>query len=245
MALPTTRTEFAATILQELGDPVIEINVADIQVENAIDKAIQFWNEYHHSGAREVYIAYEVQPLDITSRSITLADDISSVQRVFKGGSGTSAEAMFNVEYQLRLNDMWDTVKTDITQYYITKEYLATMDDILNNQIRFRFNEHTHTLSIDDSSVLVRNAYIMAQATQKVNPEDTPSAWSDWVLRRLATGYLKKQWGMNLMKFGGIQLPGGVTLNGSEILGEANNEIQEIEQEFIMKYQQPDVFFLA
>ena len=42
MAIPTTRDEFKAHCLRALGDPVIEINVSDDQVDDRVDQALEF-----------------------------------------------------------------------------------------------------------------------------------------------------------------------------------------------------------
>ena len=55
--------------------------------------------------------------------------------------------------------------------------------------------------------------------------------WGDRFLKQFATAKIKQQWGNNLKKFGGIQLPGGVTLNGKEIYDEATEELAKMEEE--------------
>ena len=55
--------------------------------------------------------------------------------------------------------------------------------------------------------------------------------WNDRFLKRYGAALIKKQWGTNMKKFGGIQMPGGVTLNGKEIYDEAVEEINKIEEE--------------
>lgn len=55
--------------------------------------------------------------------------------------------------------------------------------------------------------------------------------WNDRFLKQYATALIKRQWGMNMKKFGGIQLPGGVTLNGKETYDEAVEEILRMEEE--------------
>ena len=61
-------------------------------------------------------------------------------------------------------------------------------------------------------------------------------------LKKYATALIKRQWGENMKKFGGIQLPGGVTLNGDQIFGEALQEIATIEEEMQIRYELPPTF---
>ena len=60
------------------------------------------------------------------------------------------------------------------------------------------------------------------------------SVWNDRFLKRYGTALIKRQWGNNLKKFAGIQMPGGVTLNGQQIYDEAAREIEEIEQDMMV-----------
>jgi hypothetical protein len=57
--------------------------------------------------------------------------------------------------------------------------------------------------------------------------------WDDRFLKKYTTALIKRQWGENLKKFGGIQMPGGVTLNGKEIYDEAIEEIKSLEEDLI------------
>jgi hypothetical protein len=65
------------------------------------------------------------------------------------------------------------------------------------------------------------------------------------MLKKLCTAYVKKQWGVNMKKFAGMQLPGGITMNGQQIFDEAVKEILEAEQEIRNTYEQPPVFLVG
>ena len=69
--------------------------------------------------------------------------------------------------------------------------------------------------------------------------------YNDRLLKKYVTALIKKQWGSNLSKFAGVQLPGGVQLNGPQIYAEALQEIQIIEQEFYSQYELPIDFIVA
>lgn len=55
--------------------------------------------------------------------------------------------------------------------------------------------------------------------------------WGDRFLKSYATAKIKYQWGSNLSKFAGIQMPGGVTLDGPRIMEEAKAELEKLEEE--------------
>jgi hypothetical protein len=73
--------------------------------------------------------------------------------------------------------------------------------------------------------------------------EGTTDVWNDRFLKQLATAKIKQQWGNNLKKFEGIQMPGGVTLNGQKIYDEASDEIKEMEEQIYMMGSLPSEIF--
>lgn len=69
--------------------------------------------------------------------------------------------------------------------------------------------------------------------------------WNDRFLKQYATAKLKYQWGSNLSKFAGIQLPGGITLDGPRIMQEAQVEIDKLEEDMQSLNVLPNEFFLG
>ena len=65
MAQPATRSEFKNYLLRQLGAPVLEINVADEQVDDIIDDALQYFHERHFDGVLRTYLKYQVTQNDI------------------------------------------------------------------------------------------------------------------------------------------------------------------------------------
>ena len=64
-------------------------------------------------------------------------------------------------------------------------------------------------------------------------------------LKKYLTALIKSQWGTNLIKFEGMQLPGGVTLNGRQIFDDAREEIIKLEEEMLLKHEMPPHFFIG
>jgi len=83
--------------------------------------------------------------------------------------------------------------------------------------------------------------YIVVDCHQIADPDTYTDVWADRWLARYATALIKRQWGQNLTKFEGLQLPGGVQFNGLKIFDDAAAEIQLLEDEMIMKYSLPVV----
>lgn len=246
MAIPTTRQELKDYCLRKCGDPVIEINIADSQVEDCIDDAIDFFRQYHYSGTEQLLLPHEVTAQVLTDKYITMPAGTTSVHHVYQFASASSIDSLFSVEYRLRFNDLRDVSSLNMADYVIAKQYLAQLDDNLNPEIRFQYNRYTNRLTLEhDWGNFPEGTYILTHGYAVVDPQEHTAMYGDWVLRELAAELVRKQWGHNLIKYEEIQLPGGVTLNGSRIVEEANREIERIKTEFIIKFQAPDEFHLA
>ena len=66
MAQPSTRSELITYAKRQLGAPVLEINVADEQVEDLLDDAIQYFQERHFDGVYPSFLKYKLTDDDIT-----------------------------------------------------------------------------------------------------------------------------------------------------------------------------------
>tara|TARA_Y100001973_G_scaffold76160_1_gene111315 strand:+ start:2621 stop:3376 length:756 start_codon:yes stop_codon:yes gene_type:complete len=251
--MPLSKTETYEKVkdycLRHCGFPVIDIQIADEQIDDAISDAFNFWREYHYEGTERRYLAHEISQDDINNRHITLPVGVQAVIRVLNYGSNAarSSNAFTNVQYQLRLNDMWDLSSVNMSDYWIARQYISLIDDILNGDLQFRFTKHNNLLHIDldwDQEFKV-GQYILIELTQYVDGDEYGMIYDNWVLKQLAASYTKLRWGNNLLLFDGVQLPGGVTLNGERIIEQAKDEIEKYQQEFIMKYSEPDDFFLS
>ena len=65
MAQPTSRSELINYCKRKLGAPVLEINVADEQIEDCVDDAIQLFQERHFDGVSQMYLKYQITQDDI------------------------------------------------------------------------------------------------------------------------------------------------------------------------------------
>jgi uncharacterized radical SAM superfamily protein len=85
---------------------------------------------------------------------------------------------------------------------------------------------------------------VIAESYAMIDSAQYASVWNDRWLKEYATALIKKNWGTNLKKFAGVQLPGGVVLNGQVIFDEATEEIKALEEEMQSKYELPVDFYL-
>ena len=140
---------------------------------------------------------------------------------------------LFDVRYQLRLNDLYDFSSTSIINYDVVLRHLDFLDHILVGEKPFRFVQNDNRLYIDMdwTNDLQVGEYLVIEAYRKLDPETFTDIYNDMILKRYVTALFKKNWGANLSKFNGVAMLGGVTLNGQQIYSEAIQEIEKIENE--------------
>lgn len=242
MALPTNRTEFADYCLRKLGAPVIEINVDPEQVDDRIDEALSYFWDYHFDGSSQTYYRHQITEEDVENKYIRLPDNIMGAVQLFPmggWGAGTTND-MFSINYQIALNDMYTLTNNSLVPYYMTREKLNLMQEILVGRQPIRYQRHKNRLYIDMNwDKLKVGNYLIVEAYEVIDPEIYEDVWKDRWLLNYATALIKQQWGSNLTKFVGMQLPGAVTFNGERILSDAQAEIAKMQDEMISSYSMP------
>lgn len=250
MAIPNTRETFKQYCLRKLGSPVIEINVSDDQIEDRIDEAISYWNDFHFSGSDRIFLKHQITANTISNSYIDIPSNINGVVRIFDiGGSTTVSSAssanIFSAKYQFFFTHISDIASYNLTNYYLSMQHLALIDELLVGKAPIRYNRHINKLYLDvDTSILKEGNYIVVECYQSLDGNTYPDMWSDRWLQNYTTAKIKKQWGENLTKFVGMQLPGGVQFNGEFILNEAKEEIQKLEDEMLSTYSLPSTDFI-
>lgn len=241
MARPTTREQFKQYCLRNLGSPVIDINVDDEQLEDRIDEALQYYRDYHYDGTEHVYLKHQITSSDKTNKYISIPENIQGIVRVFDIGDSINSSNLFNIRYQIHLNDLFDFSSASYVPYVNAMRHVEMLEEIFVGKKPIRFNRHTDRLYIDmdwETDVLV-DEYIIIDCYRTVDPNTYTDVWGDRWLLRYTTALFKRQWGENLSKFQGIQLPGGIQFDGVRILGEAREEINKLEDEMITSYSLP------
>lgn len=321
MAAPASRQALIDYCLRKLGHPVTEINVDEDQVNDRIDDAFQYYQDYHYDAIEKVYLkqlmtatritltssvaqnfvnteviqgqtsgAYAtvcteggtsstgttllVQNLvgsfstsevivgktsgfsstltsytlgSIDQRYIELNDAVVGVNRVLPFTDQNSGLNMFDVRYQLRLNDMFDLLSTSIIYYEQVKQHLSLIEMLLVGNKSVEFQRHTNRLYINMNWGIDIKAgeYLIIEGYRILDPTTYTDVYNDRFLKRYATALIKRQWGENLKKFEGVQMPGGVTLNGQKIWDEAMAEIDNLENEMRDSYIEPPDFMVG
>ena len=273
MAVPATRETLKQYSLRALGKPVIEINVDDDQLEDRIDEAVQYFQQYHYDGIRRTYLKYKLTAADKTrlagknqleetatdtkdnsvsskwyedNNYLSVPQSVISVINIFPFSDKGNLN-LFDVRYQLRLNDLYDFSSTSVINYDVVLRHLDFLDHILVGEKPMRFNQHDNRLYIDMdwmNDISVRE-YLIIECYRKLDPDTMTDVYNDIFLKRYVTALFKKQWGANLSKFSGVTMLGGVTLNGQQLFQEAQEDIRKLEEEIRGTYETPVTYMIG
>ena len=240
MAVPNSRSTFKELCLRRLGKPVIEINVDDDQVEDRIDQALAYYQDYHFDGTEKTFLKHAVTQTDLDNQYIDIPNSVIGIVNIFDIGDATSTNNLFNIRYQIALNDLYDLSRYDLVPFYMNFMNIRMIEEILVRKQPIRYNRHVNKLHIDmDWEKLNVGDFIVAHVYKKLDGDTYSDLWGDRWLAEYTTCLIKYQWGSNLSKFTGMQLPGGVQFNGADILSQAQMEKDKLEQEMISAYSLP------
>ena len=276
MAQPTNRQELVDYCLRQLGAPVLEVNVAEEQIDDLVDDAIQYFQERHFDGVEKVYLKYQITQGDIdrgkarpgdssvgiastsattsivgvattftyyeNSNYLQVPSNIIGVNKVFQFNSTAAGSGIFNVKYQYMLSgvNLWGGAGFDLLSYSMTMSYLETMNFLLNTHKQIRFNQRSDRMYLDvDWNNLQVDEFLIIECYRGLDGEDYSRLWNDSFLKPDLTSLIKRQWGMNLIKFQGVKLPGGIEFNGRQIYDDAEKELQTIRDRMTYNYELP------
>jgi hypothetical protein len=180
------------------------------------------------------------------NKYIEIDDWVYGITRVLPFSQASSSKNLFDLQYQLRLNDLYDLSSTSIVYFKTVMSHLAMLDLELNGFPLYRFNRLQNRLYLDINweTDIPLGDFIVVEAYRALNPAEFTKVWNEPWLKHYVIALFKKQWATNLKKFSGIQLPGGVTLDGDKLYDEATTEIKDLEDELQNK-SAPLEFFLG
>lgn len=171
---------------------------------------------------------------------IKMPENIIGVINIFPIGQALNTNNLFNIRYQIALNDLYTLTSVSMVPYYMALQHVQFLEMMLVGQQPLRYNRHQDRCYIDmDWNIINPGDFIVVEAYNIVDPNVYTQVWKDRWLLRYAACLIKQNWGTNLKKFSGMQLPGGITYNGQTIFDEATLERRELEQELINSYSLP------
>lgn len=249
MANPTSRATLIDYCKRRLGDPVIEINVDEDQLEDRLDEALQVYQEYHSEATFRTYVSHLVTADDVTNEYVSVDSSVLSVTKMFAINStfGSSLN-FFDIKYQMMLNDIADMHNYigDLAYYEQMQQYLSLLDMKLNGTPQVNYSRKQDRLYIygdfADSDIKAGD-YIVYEAYKIIDANTHTKVFNDMWLKEYTTTLIKQQWGANLIKFEGMQLPGGVTMNGQKIYDDATQELIRLREQLRLEHELPVDFF--
>ena len=148
---------------------------------------------------------------------------------------------MFDMKYQMRLNDLWDFTSASMINYQMLQEHLDFIDHLMTGEVPIRFNQHQNRLYLDMdwSNEIPADQYFVIECYRKLDPTTYTDVYNDIFLKKYATALIKKQWGANLIKFNGVSMLGGVQMNGETIYTQAQEEIVKLEEQIQLAFELP------
>ena len=295
MAKPTSRQELVEYALRRLGAPVLEINVADEQLDDILDDTIQYFQERHYDGVIRTYLKYEFTQNDLdrggdynpffqpeiftaqnkypgasgitthtyiqNSNYIQIPPHIIGIEKVFTPPEATGTSGFFPgggggilgpgaaVPYSSGygyLGGLGGFGGYDNISYFIAKQWYETYDFLYNPSAAIRFNKRQDRLYLDINwNRISEGKVIIIDCYRALDPEEFCEIYNDSWVKKYLVAAIKKQWGMNLIKFTGTKLPGGVEMNGRQIYDDGVRELEEIKNDMSSTYELPPLDFVG
>ena len=272
MAQPASRQELRDYCLRQLGAPVLEINLDDDQIDDAIDDALQYFRERHFNGAEKMYLKHEFTDDDVTrfttaNETVTTAapdaatwenrknyleipEHVFGISKVYGISSNFVRNSLFGLNNQYYLMDLFSYTSgtglafggVDMVNYYMVKQHYETIDMIINtgSLVQFRFNTRQDRLYIDiDPNRVTKDQWLLIECYRALDPSTFTEVFNDLFVKKYATALMKRSWGQNLIKFNGVTLPGGVSMNGRQLYDDALGEIAALMEDSLSTYELP------
>ena len=254
---PRSRQELLDYCLRRLGFPVIDIDVDPDQCQDRLDDSLSFFGDYHFDASEHLYFPHMLTQDDVDNQRILLPPHIITVTRIIPLQNTANSLTMFDVRYQMRLNDLYTFTSTSVIHYDMMMKHLALLEFEFNPERAIRFNRHKQAtgpdgtpwgvlhVELDWTEDVQVGQYIVIECYGVLDPEANNDVYNDRFLKAYATALIKRQWGANLSKFSGVAMLGGVTLNGNDIFNQANEEIKQLEEDIDNRFSLPVDFMMG
>ena len=262
MATPTSKAELKEYALRRLGKPVLEINVSDDQCDDAIDYTLQKFQQFHYDGAERVYLKHKITQADLdrakdtndttttsvagnstwleSNTYIEIPEHILSIEGIFSFTDKGTAN-IFDIRYQMRLNDLYDFTSTQFYHYYMIQQHLGTIDFLLEGikPTRYIATQNRLYLDMDWQADVLLDQYFVIKCWRALDPLTWTEIYDNMWVKDYTAAKIKKQWGQNMTKFQNVQMPGGVTLNGEMIYNDAVQELKDLDEQLRQQWETP------
>ena len=254
-----TREDLINYCLRKLGEPVIEVNVDEDQIEDRIDDTIQTFRTWHSDATQRTYYQHQMTADDIANRFIRLPTRILYVTRIFPVSSSfVGSTNMFSFNYQFAMSDFHTLHQggAGLAYYDQMRSYMELIDMKINGLPIIGYTrklDKLHLWSDIEDGQLKEGDYVCIECfevvptpdEEQLHPGDASTVYNDTFVKAYATAKIKEQWGMNLSKFEGMQLPGGVTINGRQLIEDAREELSSLKENMVLEHEEPPIFLVG
>jgi len=241
--IPKTRQEFKEYCLRNIGGGILEINITDEQLEDRIDEALEFFHQYTYDGSIRDFIRLDVTPEMKDQGYVDIPKDIMSIVDIYESTTAIDS-GLFSLGYQLKLNAVTSILEVQggTLDYYMRMTSLADLQYMMKPVNSFRYKETMKRLYLDRGMRDFRNGdQVVIECYRKIQPEDHEGVWNDMFLKKYATALFLYQFGSNLSKFENIQLPSGATYNGQELMSRGKEQLDELQDQVLDKWEEPPI----
>lgn len=253
----TSKEELIDYCLRALGHPVVEVNIDEDQLDDRIDEALQWFREFHPDGTKRYYLKHQLTQNNIDNQSVDLEDnlDLTAVVRMIPMSFSNAHSGWFSDQWQFMSHTISDFANGngllgDLAHYEQMQQQLSLLDMKLGGQPQITFDRQFNRINLHVSKTnLNLGDYVIFEVYGIRNPSDTiteyNSLWNHKFLKEYSIALIKRQWGTNLIKFDGMTLPGGVTVNARQIYEDAIQDIDKIMEKFRAEEDEGPIFFMG
>ncbi len=253
----TSREELIDYCLRALGHPVVEVNIDEEQLDDRIDEALQWFRENHPDGSKRYYLKHQLTQADVDNQTVDLSDDLdlTAVVRMIPMSFSNAHSGWFSDAWQFMSHTISDFANGggllgDLAHYEQMQQQLSLLDMKLGGypQITFdrqynRINLHISKNNLNVDDFIIFEVYAIRDPDSSITEYN--SLWNHKFLKEYATALIKRQWGTNLIKFDGMTLPGGVTVNARLIYEDALADIERLMEKFRNEEDEGPMFFMG
>lgn len=223
------------------------VNKREIRFKSLNKKPFTVGETITVEGSTETFNILTIELGDVDNGYIPVGTKVISITNVLpqqKATIGGNFGGMFDFQYQFALHNMFNLASTDLVTYDIYQRYMSTWEFMFRGTKGIRFNRKTDKIYLDTQQ-LIADQYVVIEAWSALDPQTYKEIYMDEFVREYAYSLIKLQWGTNLKKFSGIQMPGGVVLNGQQIYDEAKQELEELRERVKKEFQLPPDFLVG
>lgn len=244
--IPTTRQEFSDYCLRKVGAPVIDIEIDELQIDDRIDEALKYYQDFHYNGSEHTYYKHIMTDTDIQNSYIDIGDPLMfSITRMFNiGALSLYSTNMFSINYQIALNDLYTLTSVSMVPYYLAMEQLQLIKELLVGRQPIRFNQLTNRIYIDMTpGKVAAGQYLIFEGYRILDPNTYATIWGDRWLQNYATCLIKLQWLENISKYKDVEIISGSRLNVDRMLDDTIQLKEKLESEMIYSWSLPPLDF--